>query len=189
MTHEQEIALVKQAQSNIQAFDQLYRIYVKKIFSYCYYRLASKELAEDVTGQVFLSAVEKIHTFDTTRGTKFSSWLYQNAHNKIIDTVRKHGNRNVGEPDENLVDRNVNLDQEVILSARQKQIANVLKDLKDSYQQVISLRFFSELDIPEIADVLNEKPKNVSVILHRALKSFKKEFTKSFPESEIFDSF
>ena len=187
MTYEEELELVKQAQENIQAFDKLYRYYVKKIYSYCLYRVASAEIAEDVTSQVFLSACEKIHNFDVNRGTKFSSWLYQSAHNKVIDTYRKNSKITNYELRDDEVASDDSQEEEVNLTFLQKQIAEVLPELKDRYQQIITLRFYSELDIPEIAEVMKMKPTNVSVLLHRALNSFRKKFKKKFPETEIFD--
>ncbi len=45
------------------------------------------------------------------------------------------------------------------------------------------------MGIGEIAEVLNMKPTQVSVLLHRALKSFKSVYEKEFSSSEIFNLF
>ncbi|GAB4286629.1 MAG: RNA polymerase sigma factor [Candidatus Dojkabacteria bacterium] len=186
MDYESEAKLVEKAKEDLRSFSELYRAYVEKIYRYCYYRVGSNEVAEDITSQVFLSAVKNIKKFDTSKG-KFSSWLYTNAHNKIIDYFRKKSTKelsfdSVTEPsvgDSNLA----NYSTDVI----KMQVGTVLKKLKKDYQLVISLKYFGDLDIPEIADVMKKKTNNTSVLLHRALKAFRREFKKTFPKSEIFD--
>jgi RNA polymerase sigma-70 factor (ECF subfamily) len=187
MTTGEELALVNRAKYNIHDFDKLYSYYFNKIFFYCYQRLGTREMAEDVTSFVFLKAVENLKKFDTGRGVKFGSWLYQIAHNKIIDVYRSKSFKNLEFVEDQLVDGENEVENSINNQFFNKQINLVLKKLNDKYQMIISLRFFSDMDIKEIAFTMKLKPQNVSVILHRALESFRKEFKKTFPESEIFD--
>ncbi len=186
MNISEELKLVENAKSNAQSFDTLYDLYFPKIYMYCYQRLLIKEITEDVVSEVFESAIKGIAKFDTTKGITFLAWLYRVAHNKCVDQLRNK-KRVFKEIDENLKDNTVSLERELSLNLLQMQVAIILKDQKDKYQQVISLRFFMEMEIPEIAEVMNQKPQNVSVILHRALSDFRKKFIKKFPQSEIFE--
>ena len=68
----------------------------------------------------------------------------------------------------------------------QKQITYTLQRIKPRYQKVLTLRFFSELELDEISSIMKLNKKNTSVLIFRAAKSFKKKFKKLFPESEIF---
>ncbi len=189
MTKEQEKELIKEAKTNVQAFDKLYRYYLPKIYSYTLNGTNNVQTAQDITSQVFLTAVEKIKQYNPNKGFTFGAWLYKIAHNKIIDHYRKYSTKKSTELNDNLITTTDNSDQEYIKSMYRNQINLTLKKLKPRYQEVIRLRFYSELDIPEIAEVLKVKPTNVSVLLFRALKAFKKEFKRKFPNSEIFESF
>src|SRR3569832_1557518 len=82
-------ALVLRAQQGDQgAFAQLYDLYSRKIHSYLRYHLNGRaELAEDLAADVFLKAMEKIHSYQFS-GVPFSAWLYRIAHNHLIDYLR-----------------------------------------------------------------------------------------------------
>ncbi|MDQ7020649.1 MAG: sigma-70 family RNA polymerase sigma factor [Candidatus Dojkabacteria bacterium] len=80
----------KKQKKNIQYFDKIYDYYFYRILKFCVNKVSSSEIAEDITSRVFLSAVEKIIDFDTSKNIRFGSWLYRNANNKIIDYYRKN---------------------------------------------------------------------------------------------------
>jgi RNA polymerase sigma-70 factor (ECF subfamily) len=189
MTLFEELNLVEQAKSDLQAFNQIYEYYFGRIYAYCINRLNDQNTAQDITSQVFLSAVENIYKFNTKKNVRFGSWLYKVANSKIIDHYRK--NKKAAHIDLNEVEiedkDSINPHQELVKIYNQKKISSVLSNLKPRYQEVIALRFYSELEIEEIAGVLDMKPRQVSVLIHRALDSFRKKFLKKFPKSEIFD--
>jgi RNA polymerase sigma-70 factor (ECF subfamily) len=65
----------------------LYTEYQTKIYNYIYRRTSDQVLAEDLTADVFVKAIDS-----TERGngheTSFSGWIYRIAHNLIIDHYR-----------------------------------------------------------------------------------------------------
>lgn len=189
MTVDQELKIVESSKQNVQEFNKIYDEYFDKIYYFCLARLQNKEASEDVTSQVFLQAVESIHKFDTSKNIRFGAWLYRVAHSRIIDHFRKSKHNSYFDFENlQIEDKDSSrFESELQNEFLQTQIASVLKDLRGNYQQVISLKFFSDLSISEIAEVVNKKPTQVSVILHRALKSFKKIFEKKYPETEIFE--
>ena len=71
------------------------------------------------------------------------------------------------------------------ISIMQKQIVEVLNKINERYSQIISLKFYSELETDEIAMLMDVNSSQVAVILHRALHNFREEYKNSFPESEI----
>lgn len=190
MTLEEELQLVEQAKTNIQAFNQIYDYYFDRIFKYCIRRVYVREYAEDITSYVFMKAVENISKFDTSQNQRFGAWLYRSAHNRIVDVFRKNKKQVIKEIDEAIEkDTRQSVSSQANTYFVNLQITEVLQMLNPKYQQVITLKFFSEFSIPEIAEVMELKPKNVSVILHRALNSFQKRFLQKYPESEIYDFF
>ncbi|MBN1915896.1 sigma-70 family RNA polymerase sigma factor [Candidatus Dojkabacteria bacterium] len=174
------------AKKDIRSFDKLYEYYLPRIFAYCLNRLANRETAEDITSQVFVGAVEGIKRFDLKKRNKFGTWLYRVAHNKIVDYYRKKKPKFFGLFG-NEVEEDSDPDEKMDMSQRQKQIVIVLKKLKPRYQQIISLRFYSEMKNEEIAQTMRMKKSNVALVLHRALRAFRSQYTKMHPESEIFN--
>ena len=57
------------------------------IYRFILVKVASREEAEDITHQVFLSAWQNVRVYKH-RGHPFSSWLYQIARNQVIDYYR-----------------------------------------------------------------------------------------------------
>jgi hypothetical protein len=80
------------AQADPEAFGALYERYVKKIYSYLYYRTGNTHDAEDLTERVFQKAMMNLHRY-TSRGLPFSAWLYRIAHNLLANWHRDRGRR------------------------------------------------------------------------------------------------
>ena len=57
-------------------------------------------------------------------------------------------------------------------------VQRVIKKLPQRYQEVIQLKYFSELSNIEVAEVLQISPNNAGVLLSRALKQFQTYYTK-----------
>lgn len=186
MTLEDELELIEAAKTQREAFVKLYRAYVDRVYGYCFLRLPSQEVAEDVTSNVFTKLIEGIQKFDTDQGYRLSAWLFRVAHNLIVDYYRKTKPEHIdwgSEVDSSESDKN---DKFLKQHTRKQQIASVLPRINKRYQQVISLKFFAELETEEIAVQLGIKNKNVYLLLHRALTAFRQEFEKNYEKSEIF---
>lgn len=68
------------------AIEHLYRLYSRPIRNLCMRMSASRTDAEDLTHEIFLRALEKIHTF---RGeSTFSTWLYRLGTNFVLMWIR-----------------------------------------------------------------------------------------------------
>jgi RNA polymerase sigma-70 factor (ECF subfamily) len=187
MELDDELKLIELAQSNVQAFSKLYDIYFPKIYRYCLNRVGQKEIAEDITSQVFLKSIEIIKRFDTKRRLRLGPWLYAITHNLIIDSVRRRSFFKELDQDINLnlIEESSAIERDLDISVMQKQIINVLNIINPRYAQIISLKFYSELNTDEIAVLMDIKNSQVPVIFFRALKAFKEEFIKKYPKSEI----
>ncbi|HHH41505.1 MAG TPA: hypothetical protein ENK56_05825, partial [Chloroflexi bacterium] len=73
---EREARLVRRAQQgDPEAFAELYERYQPTIYTYIFYRVGDAEAAEDLTADVFVRLVEKIHTFQV-QDRPLLSWLY-----------------------------------------------------------------------------------------------------------------
>ncbi len=173
LSTEQE--LVERAKDSLEAFDKLYEYYLPKIYSYIFNRTGNKEVTEDITSQTFTTALLKIKTY-RYKGCSFGAWLYRIAHNKTVDYFRS-------------VQKVDNLDFEKIVSSessesdaekreRQLFILNALKDLAPQYQELITLKYFQELENEEIAEILGCRRETVAVKLHRSMRALKKILEK-----------
>src|SRR4029078_11095457 len=87
---EEERELVEQAKNDPAAFEELYSRYYGRIFAFSYRRVQARELAEDITSDVFMRALGGLQKF-TWQGVSFSAWLYRIANNRITDQFRRGG--------------------------------------------------------------------------------------------------
>ena len=72
-----ETKLVERAkQGDKQAISELYRRHVDVIYRYIWARVGDGPVAEDLTAQVFLKALEGLPTYQPG-GTPFVVWLYR----------------------------------------------------------------------------------------------------------------
>lgn len=67
----------------------------------------------------------------------------------------------------------VTLEDHIIIVEDRKEMAKNLSDLHKPYADMIMLKFYYDLSIPEISEILNISENNVSVRLNRALRALK----------------
>lgn len=187
MTLQEELKLVKRAKDEAVAFKEIYEYYSERIFKYCLNRLPTTENAEDVTSIVFIAAIKAIKKFDTSKNIRFGSWLYRTANNKISDYYRKNSRIDPYNEEFEPESKDDLPEEQLEKEVRQKQVISVLALLNPRYQEVLSLSFFEDMKVKDIAELLSEDPKKISVVLFRAQKSFRIKFKKTYPESEIFN--
>lgn len=165
-----ERKLVKKAKESLKAFDELYDYYLPRIYSYILNRTGSKEIAEDLTSQTFIKAMSKLSGFNY-KGYTFGAWLYKIAHNNVIDYYRK--NKELSLDMEKMETKGDGTSHEKDLE-KQMIILEALKELPQQYQEVLTLKFFQELSIEELATVLNCSKNSATVKAHRGLKALEK---------------
>jgi len=168
----EEKRLIRSAQNgNADAFAALYRANVQKIFRYIYYRVNNAQLAEDLTGDVFMRALEGMGKYDD-RGRPFIAWLYRIAHARVVDYFRKTGKDPV-ETDIADTPLPVDADLDAGLVRRQaaQQLRRAIAALTAEQQQVIILRFIEGLRMEEVARIMGKRPNAIKALQHRALRA------------------
>lgn len=157
-----------------EAFGQLYDIYIDKIYRFVYFKINSKEDTEDITSAVFLKVWSYLIEHSEKEINSFSGLVYRTARNTVIDFYRSRAIHkeypidmleDVGENDKNLYRIEVNQGIEKIMKD--------IKKLKYEYQEVVTLKYIDELEISEIAEILDRSQTNIRVIIHRAMKKLK----------------
>ncbi len=179
--------LIARACSNPAVFVRLYRRHYDAVFRYCAHRLFERQTAEDVTSDVFLKAVENIHRFKGNE-QQFRNWLYRIATNAVNNYLRKTARRNrllkvaCEQANSPVADCGESADKLALL----KEAVFVLKP---RYQTIITLRFFENLKLTEIAEVLGSSPGTIRSQLARALAKLRKVLATEFTEkSEVIEN-
>jgi RNA polymerase sigma-70 factor (ECF subfamily) len=151
------------------AFENLYGHFFAQVYRYAAFRLP-KEVAEDVTAEVFIKAWEKLHTYKARSGVPFAAWLFRIARHGVIDVYRtQHG---FDEVSDTLADPDVlNLaDSSLRRSETLRTVRTALDKLPKRYQDVLLLSFVSDLPTNEVARVLRMTEGGVRILKMRALR-------------------
>ncbi|HYA24754.1 MAG TPA: sigma-70 family RNA polymerase sigma factor [Terriglobales bacterium] len=82
-------AIERAKQGDAEAFESLYHLHKRRVYSLCLRMTANTAAAEDLTQEAFLQLFRKIGTF---RGeSAFSTWLHRMAVNVVLMQLRKKG--------------------------------------------------------------------------------------------------
>lgn len=170
---EEDQRLLELAKSNPdQAFADLYKKYVDRIYAFIMKRIRHEEEALDATSRVFLAAYRRLPHF-TWQGHSFGSYLYKIASRELISFYRQSTKeqRNVEIEEHHAVHQTTEHDTEVKLSM--EKVLAVLPELGEAHRAVIDLKYFGELSNQEIAKALGWSPNKVAVTALRALRKVK----------------
>ena len=174
-----QIGLIRQACSDPDAFARLYLEHYDAVFHYCVRRLFDRHIAEDVTSTIFFKVMHHLNSFDGTEIT-FKHWLFRIATNAVNDTLR-HAKRR---QDINLrIRRNIQAESALTLPhdpdllERKALLQQAILRLKPRYQAVITLHYFENMKLIEIAACLDKKPSTVRNWLSRATKKLRQELS------------
>ena len=85
MTDEDVVRMAQQG--DVAAFERIYRLHSRKVYTLCLRMVSDRSEAEDLTQEVFLQLFRKINTF---RGASaFSTWLHRMSVNIVLLRLRK----------------------------------------------------------------------------------------------------
>ena len=171
-----------QTQSDPEAFGTLYDEYVKQIYRFVFFKVSNREQAEDITADVFLKAWNYLQEKKEIKS--FSGLLYRVARNAIVDLYRSRNNQPELLGEEVEISDGGQWYKVAHTKISNQYIIDSLKKLKQEYQEVITLRFVDELEIREIAEIMNKQNIAVRVTLHRALKKLQALLGENFYEEK-----
>jgi len=173
-----EESLVRRAQQqDREAFTQLYEAHFDRIYRYVVLKIGDRTEAEDMTQQVFLNALQSIHSFKW-RGFPFSAWLYRIAHNQVVDYLRKKKKQAIP-LDESLVRSDSNPQLMAEHSVDVEQLISATQRLTRAQREVISLRFTGELPIAEVARIMGKSQGAVKALQHSAIVALRKTLLRA----------
>ena len=162
------------------SFEELYRRYYDKIHTFIMFRIRSKEEADDLTSQVFLSAWEYLTKAKADEIRNFRAFLYRVARNLISNVYRKQGRTPVvvtlDDEDDSIEieDQRPSPFLEQLNASDWETFTKAFHAIKDEYKEILALRFLEGMEIGEIAKIMDKEPGNIRVLIHRALKALKR---------------
>lgn len=166
--------VLQAAQGNRAAFGALYEETGRVVYFTCLKLLANAQLAEDITQETFLTALQKLGTL--TNPENFQTWV-----NRIAINLCKMHFRGNTDPEENsediledIPDEDLIPEEYVSNDAKRKIIMDIIDTvLTEEQRQSVILYYFDMLTVPEIADVMDCTTGTVTSRLSAARKKIK----------------
>jgi RNA polymerase sigma-70 factor (ECF subfamily) len=132
------------------------------------------ELAEDLTGQVFMRMLEAVRSGKPWR-TSFSGWVYRIAHNLVIDHYRRRSRASfVDIEDANPVSTDVEPFHAIQARLDSERVQAALSRLTDEQAEVITLRFLEGLSIAEVSTIMNKTEGAIKALQYRAVLALRR---------------
>lgn len=157
------------------ALSALYDRYQRLVYSLAYQSIGEKNLAEEITQDVFIRIWEKAGSYRPEQG-KVITWIVSITRNRTIDEYRRRRvraeNRAIDwedlEPGEQ--SDNVNLEAEVETALLRQRIQSALATLPREQRQALSLAFFRGYTHMEIAASLQEPLGTIKTRIRSAMQ-------------------
>lgn len=166
--------LIQEIRSGSQlAFNALMQRYDKQVYRVAYRHTSSVDSALDITQNVFLKVYRKLDKYSGSGS--FKAWLMRITHNEAMDWHRSNWRvRDLEELDDTNMPQ-LAADGDKALEQRQfKQLLEqLLPKLNERQRVAISLRFFEEMPLREIARVLGCSEGNVKNLLFRSMEKLR----------------
>ena len=166
------------------AFDTLFLKYQDYVYNIIYGVIGSAEEARDLTQEVFVQVYRSLPRF--RQGSRFATWLYRIALNRAVDAAR--GSRKwrflplLDNPGmrERTSDADTEPESVFARGMEREAVQKILQRCPLSHRDVLVLRYYQELSLEEIAEVLGCTVAAAKVRLHRARRVFKDHYSTAF---------
>lgn len=156
------------------AFEELIKRHEKNVYAICLRYFGRVDLAEEVSQETFLKLFQNLASFKGN--AKFSTWLYRITINACHSRAKKLTPRQVDTVDTYANDLALSIPFECHDEA--DCIQYCLDQQSEQAKAMISMRFNSELELKEIATILQLKLSATKMRLYRALENFKSLYEK-----------
>lgn len=161
-----------------EAFEELYRRYKRRVYTYCLRLTGEVGLAEDATHDTFLKMYQSIGSLNDSR--LFRSWLYSIARNNVYKQLRR--NQRNG----SLEEESVWVDESPLKLAEQSEVKEILTScleaLKTEYREILFLREYEQRSYDEIAAITGHSVSSVKSRLFKARRALAEKLRPYFEE-------
>ena len=144
------------------AVELLIERHKNKVFTYIYFNVHNKDLAEDLFQDTFIKVVKCLQEGRYLDNGRLVSWIIRIAHNLIIDYYRKSKQLVTCSNDNNEVDlfnsarySEETIEQVMVTNQVFEDIRRLVDELPSDQKEIILLRHYGGLSFKEIAEQTN----------------------------------
>ena len=175
-----DLVLALQARKDPCQFLALYQRHYRRVYVYHLARTGNEQDAQDLTSETFMAALNSIAAYRPEDGNShehsFAAWLFGIAHHKLADFfdkwVPQSSLEEVGEHPAG----NTPPEQAAVQRGDLNRLRQLLALLPEERADALSLRYFSELSLAEVAQVMGKSEAAVKMLVYRGLQELRDRF-------------
>lgn len=180
MTSDNQLIGKIRRKQNKDAANDLLGKYYREIYAYTYRQTGDRELAMDLTQDIFVAVLKGLHGFDEKKA-EFRTWLYRIASNKIIDYYRSSRHKQTmlqrgmiletgeerGETDEGF--------ERVLQKETIGEVMRIVMGYDIEWARIFQKKCFDELSFREIAEELGISENTAKTRFYTIVKKVREE--------------
>jgi RNA polymerase sigma factor (sigma-70 family) len=162
---------------NKQSFEKLMRLHYRGLFGYATKFTHDSEFAKDCLQELFLELWRNRATLNPTEFVK--SYLFKSVRNKVNRELHKnrHHHHTQQLDDNYYFDVEFSIEHHLIREQTLRETANTFSELLNKLpkrqKEIIYLRFYQDLEVSEIVEIMEINAQSVYNLLHKALANLK----------------
>lgn len=168
------------------SFETLYQRHKAGLYRYILRQCKNESIAEELYQDVWMNLIKARERYEVK--AKFTTWLYQMAHNRVIDNYRRQQNM----AGQNQADAELDADetpartqdqpeQRTALTAQIDRLLGLIDALPEEQKQAFLLREEAGMSINEIAETCGVKPETAKSRLRYAVNKLREGLNEYEP--------
>lgn len=157
--------LIEKTGLNVAGFQKIYTLWLTRVYQYVYARVGNSHDSEDLTSQIFLKAYEAFPRYK--HQGHFTAWLFTIARNEITMFYRGRKSVEVSLDVVEHADSGQDVLNTIVNSGEIDQLKQIISTLPAQEQELIYLRYVTEMKFSDMALVLGRKEDTVKKSLYR----------------------
>lgn len=160
----------------VAAFQRACETQLTAVYAYVRYRASNADVAEELTAKTFLKALERLETFNPTKG-ELTPWIFGIARHLIRDHLRARRRWRWLPIDRLPQPESAEQSPELSAAAHEQQrhLAAALGRLSDRDRDLLGLKFAADFTNREIARITGLRESHVGVLVYRAVGKLRQQ--------------
>lgn len=133
---------------------RLFNLYERKMYVIAFSILKNKQDAEDAVSESFLKLINNLDKISSIDSSKCKGFITIVVKNTAIDIYNKRNKHTYSDIDGAYDLSGGNVEEDFLKDFDSESIHNAVNLLKDEYKQVLSLKYFYDMKIGDIAKII-----------------------------------
>lgn len=176
---------MERRKSNVEALEALYNQYVDLVLKVCYHYCEDREIANNMTQEVFLTLITEIDNIDMDRVKK---WLMVTAKHKTLNFVKRRNYEVLTDDFTEIMDAKDSCEsaEEAVLeiiesterNQREQEMLKALYEKNERWYMAITLTYYLDYSQVKVAEMMDMETNAFYALMNRAKRWIEEYYKK-----------